>query len=483
MIYSPLTKACVMALTVGSIVLTGCKSTTDTHSQAQVVAETSSSFSMPKYEKYQMANGLTVYLMQRKEVPLITLNAVVRAGSVNDAISGEAGMTAEALVLGAGNQSKTQIENAVDFLGASLGTGAGREGSSVNSSFMAKDMNTMLPIFTSVLTQPKFDSVEFAKMKKQQIAGLAQAKESPRNVIGSYFNKFMFGNQPYGNPTSGDRNSLKKINVATLKRFYQQYYQPSNTAITVVGDFNIAQMKAQLNQALGGWKNTHSISQPDLSANLTSYNSSRVLLVNKGDAIETRFLIGGKGVAFDNPDSVAISVVNTILGGRFTSWLNDELRVNAGLTYGAGSGFSEYSKAGLFRISSFTKTSTTKEAIDLALKTYDRLWSQGIDAATLKSAKAYVKGQFPPDFETNGQLAGLLGNMYLYGVGDSYINDFENKVNSLTVAETKRIIDTYFPREHLQFVLVGNAAKIAPIVAKYGKVTQVDIKAVGFDSK
>ena len=222
------------------------------------------------------------------------------------------------------------------------------------------------------------------------------------------------------------------------------------------------------------------VTQPDLSANLPKLDESRVLLVNKGDAIETTFLIGGQGITFDNPDSVGVTVVNTILGGRFTSWLNDELRVNAGLTYGARSGFSEYSKAGIFKISTFTKSSTTEETVDLALKTYSRLWKTGIDQATLDSAKAYVKGQFPPKFETNGQLAGLLSDMYLYGFDDNFINDFQAKVDGLTVADTKRLVNAYFPQNNLQFVMVGNAEKIAPIAAKYGKVIQVDIKDVGF---
>ena len=107
-------------------------------------------------------------------------------------------------------------------------------------------------------------------------------------------------------------------------------------------------------------------------------------------------------------------MINTILGARFTSWLNDELRVNSGLTYGARSNFTYYSQSGSFAISSFTKTATTVEAIDLALKTYDRLWEQGIDEETLASAKAYVKGKFPPKFETSQDLSNLLGQMYSY---------------------------------------------------------------------
>ncbi len=139
----------------------------------------------------------------------------------------------------------------------------------------------------------------------------------------------------------------------------------------------------------------------------------------------------------NNPDQIQIDVINTILGGRFTSWLNDELRVNAGYTYGARSRFSQYKNAGTFYISTFTATKNTEAAIDLALKTYNRLFEKGIDEATLKSAKNYVKGQFPPEYETAGSLAGFLTQKYIYGLDDSYINNFEKAVDGMTVEECK----------------------------------------------
>jgi zinc protease len=214
---------------------------------------------------------------------------------------------------------------------------------------------------------------------------------------------------------------------------------------------------------------------------ISTPTEAQVLLVDKSDASESTFYIGGPGVALTNPDRVGIQVVNTILGGRFTSWLNDELRVNAGLTYGARSTFVSYGQGGLFQITTFTRTATTFETIDLALEVYERLWKNGIDEETLASAKAYVKGQFPPRYETSAQLAGLLVQMQLYGYDESFINTFENKVNNLDVAETKRLIDTYFPRENLQMVIVGNAGEIREGLGKYGTLHEVDIKANGFD--
>jgi zinc protease len=481
-----------------SLGLSACASTSNTKSAAANVEANAStkakvktsvsasvqtsSFAMPSYETLTLANGLTVNLMPQKEVPLITLNAVVRVGAIDDTVSGLAYMTSQSLLLGAGDLSKAQIEQRMDFLGASINTSADKEGSYVSADFMAKDLDTVLPMFADILMAPAFDKTEFTKLKQREIAGLAQEKESPRAVIGRYFDKLVFGEHAYGKPVSGNSESVNTLSVNDLLGFHHNHYQPSNTAINVVGDFDISVMKAKLNSAFGTWQGG-SAAKAAIASQLPSLDKSRVLLVDKPDAIETTFLIGGKGISRDNPDYVGLIVVNTILGGRFTSWLNDELRVNAGLTYGARSGFTPYSKAGVFQISTFTKSETTEEAVDLALKTYARLWEKGIDQATLDSAKAYVKGQFPPKFETSGQLAGLLTDMYLYGFNDDFINQFQAKVDGLTLEETQRLVRDHFPQSNLQFVMIGNAQKIAPIAAKYGEVTQVDIKAMGFDAK
>lgn len=463
------------AITLGSaLLLTACTSTTDsTHVDT-------GSFSVPAYEQVVLENGLTLYLMPQKEVPLVTVSAVVRAGAVNDTTSGVAAMTAQSLLLGADGKSKAEIEQMVDFLGASIYADSGKEGSYIGANFMAKDSDKMLPLLKSLLLSPNFDANEFHKLRQREIAGLSQAKESPRSVISRYFDKLIFGAHPYGNASSGTSASLAELNISQIRAFHQSYYQPSNTAISVVGDFDTQQMKATLSGLFEQWKSGETILTPSLKSDQPELTTAKVLLVDKSDAIETTFLIGGKGISRDNPDFVGLKVVNTILGGRFTSWLNDELRVNAGLTYGARSGFIPYSEGGVFRISTFTKTATTKETIDLGLKTYARLWEQGIDQKTLDSAKAYVKGQFPPKYETSGQLAGLLSDMYLYKFDDNFINEFQRKVDGLTLAETQRLVSTYFPQENLQFVMIGNAEKIAPVAAEYGEVKTIDIKAVGF---
>ena len=156
--------------------------------------------------------------------------------------------------------------------------------------------------------------------------------------------------------------------------------------------------------------------------------------------------------------------------------LNDELRVNSGLTYGAGSRFSTLKSGGTFYISTFTASKTTEAAIDKALEVLNKLHTNGIDDKSLTSAKNYVKGQFPPDYETTGQLANLLTQMFWYKLDASFINDFEKNVDNLNLKKANEIIAKYYPKDNLQFVLVGKASEIKSIAEKYGAVKQVEIK-------
>jgi predicted Zn-dependent peptidase len=371
--------------------------------------------------------------------------------------------------------SNSKMEEELDFIGASLNTYASKESSGLSSRFASKDRDKVLAIIKDVLTAPLFDATEFDKEKQRVMVGLEQAKESPGAVIGNYFNQVIYGDHPYSNPNNGRISTTGKLTPEDAKKFYQSHYIPNGSAIAVVGDFNPKEMKTKLTALFGSWaKGTPpaDIAKKEVAKPTTN----AVLLINKDDARETTFYIGGPGISRSNPDYVAIDVINTVLGGRFTSWLNDELRVNTGLTYGAGSGFTPLKNAGTFRISTFTATKNTEAAIDKTLEVVNRLHTKGIDEKTLTSAKNYVKGQFPPNYETASDLAGLLTTMYWYGFNESFINNLEKNVDELTVDKAKQIVAKYFPKDNLQFIMVGKAEEIRKIAAKYGKVTEVQIK-------
>jgi zinc protease len=445
-----------------------------------IVSISFAQFQLPEYEKYTLPNGLTLYLMEQHEVPLVYVNAIFPAGAVWDGEqNGLAALTADALLFGSKNYTKDQIEQSFEFLGASISANAGTEAAKVSASFKKDDFEKLFPIFSDIIKNPTFPQVEVEKRKQRWIAELEQDRESPRRVIRNYFNKFVFGDMPYGNPIDGAKKSIQEITPDELRGFFNLHYPLSLSCIAIVGDFNTEEMKAKVESFFPSIPKVDVRVLPkDLTKEVEIPSGNRVLLVNKDDSRETTFMIGGKGVAWNNPDILQIDIVNTILGGRFTSWLNTALRINSGLTYGARSGFTHYKYNGTFFAYSFTATKNTVEAIDLALQVLDRLHKEGINQETLTSAKNYMKGQFPPDYETAGALADFLTTMFFYGLDDSYINDFEKNVDAMTVEKANDIIAKYFPKEDLQFVLIGKASEIKDAISKYGKITE---KSIGDD--
>lgn len=434
-------------------------------------------FKLPNYTTFKLANGLTVSLMEQHEVPIISVSTILPAGAIYDYDkAGLASLTAISLKHGTKNFTKTKLDEDLDFLGANVDTYATKEYAGLSSNFASKDQDKVLNIIKEIILHPVFDASEFEKEKNRSLVSIAQQKESPRSVIAPYFEALLYGNHVYANVKNGNKETVGKLTVHDVKEFYKTNYKPNEAAICIVGDFKIKDMKAKITKLFSGWEKSTTKIENLAEKPISILTESTVLLVNKDDAKETTFYIGSPGVSRKNPDYVAIEVINTLFGGRFTSMLNDELRVNSGLTYGAGSRFNNLKYGGSFYISTFTANKTTEPAIDKALEVLKNLHIKGIDEKALASAKNYVKGQFPPNYETTEQLAGLLSQMVWYNFDTSFIDDFEKNVDNLDLTKANEIIAKYFPKDKLQFVLIGKSEEIKKTAEKYGKVIEVDIR-------
>ena len=436
---------------------------------------------LPPFKKVKLRNGMTILLMEQHEVPLISFNVMVKAGSVADPAGkeGVASVTAELLRKGTRTRSADQLAGELDFIGGALGAFATFDYTGANAEFVKKDISKGLDLLSDVLLNPQFPKEEVTKLLAQRIDGIKGAKDQAQAVIGNYFSAYLYGNHPYGRPSAGDERSLAAITRDDIQKFYQTYYSPSNTSLAVVGDFSSGEMERMLTEKFGGWAAgpAPAVTTPDA----TPFSGRKLLLVDKPDSTQTFFVVGNVGIKRTNPDRVFINVINTLFGGRFTSMLNSELRIKSGLTYGARSSFSERKAPGPFSISTFTRNETTEKAIDLMLDVIKRLHEKGITEEELKSAKAYIKGQFPPTIETNDQLAGTLVQFDLYGLDESEINGLYAKIDSMTLADAQRVIKQYFPLDNLVFVLIGKAEEVKKVAQKYAqKLDSKSINQPGF---
>jgi zinc protease len=422
---------------------------------------------LPPHEKVALQNGMTVLLMEKRGVPMVSFAAIVKSGATADPAGQEglASVTAGLLRKGTAKRSAQKFAEDLDFIGASFGADAGADFTSISAECLTKDLDRGLDLLSDAMLHPAFPQAEVDKLLSQSVDGIKAAKDDAQSVVLNYYYGYLFGKHPYARPEGGDDLSLTRIKRDAIVKFYEANYTPGNTILVVAGDFNAARLKARLAEVFEVW--TAKGPPPTSLPAPQPVKGKRLLLIDKPDSTQTFFAIGNVGTSATEPDRVAIRVVNTIFGGRFTSRLNEALRVESGLTYGAQSFFDSRKQPGAFAVFSYTKNDSTVQTIDLALQVLDKLHKDGVTAVELASAKAYIKGQFPPTIETSAQLARRIASNEFYGLNDDEINQLEARIDAVTLPVTRQVIERHFPAENLVFLLIGKASEIGPLVAKY----------------
>lgn len=438
-----------------------------------------SGVTVPPFTRSVLPNGTVLVVMPRKDVPLIAFTAIVRGGSVTDPATkpGIASITAGLLEKGAGARDAFAFADTVEGAGGSFSAAAGTEAIMVSGQFLARDQGLMVELLADALLRPRFAAGEFDSLRARRIEELKAAKDSdPSALIRVYGRRFLFGDHPYGSPASGSERSLATVTRDDVLAYYRDNFGADRLTLIFTGDVDARALTDAVTRAFAGWRRA-AAPLPALTP-APRVTGRRVLLVDQPGAAQTHFWLANTGVARKFADRAPLDVVNTLYGGRFTSILNTELRIKSGLTYGATSGFVRGSVPGEFAIRSFTKTDSTGQAIDLALETLAGLHQKGVADDMLGSARAYVLGQFPLQLETGANWAAALAELELYGLDRSYIDGYGAGVEAVTPAAAKRVIGEAFPPVgDLAIVVIGDAAKIRDVVAKYGPVKELELAA------
>ena len=432
---------------------------------------------LPEYERVELANGAVLLLSEKHDVPLIGMRAVIRSGSAvdPDGRGGLAELLATVMQKGAGDRDAAAFAEAAARVGGQLSVSADAESITISAEFLSRDVELMLELVADVLQRPALSEDELAKERARTIDLISAAKDSdPSGLMAAYGNAFLFPGHPYGNPTFGSESSLAQIGHDDLLQYYADHFGGDRLIIAVAGDFDLAAMKAALTLMFENWE--------PADAELPAVNVAekiegrRVLLVDKPGATQTYFWIGNIGVAVDYAHRAELSLANTVFGGRFTSMLMTELRVNSGLTYSARSSLARHTQPGSITIRSFTETAKTVEAIDMALGVLKRLHIAGLDEEMILSARNYIMGQFPPSLETASSLAGMFAFLELYGLDRTYVDSYSAALDAATPVKVHNTISEVYPSEdNLAFILIGDADQVREAVSKYGPVTEMSI--------
>ncbi|MGE5314651.1 MAG: M16 family metallopeptidase [Acidobacteriota bacterium] len=435
------------------------------------------SIRMNPVQKFSLKNGLRVIVYEKHEVPIVQMSLVVRAGNVDEPADrlGLAGMTANMLDEGAGGKSSLELADAIDYLGTTISTYGGIQTSSVSMRSTVSKLDESLKLFADVALRPDFPASDLERLRKQSLTSLLQAYDQPRIIANIASGPIVFGKEhPYGRISTGTEQSLKAMSVEDLKKFYSTHYRPNNAFLVVVGDVKAKEIVQKLEKAFGTWarKTVDAASVP----RATQVSGRKIYLIDKPDAAQSVIRICRVGTDRKTEDYFPLIVMNTILGGSFSSRLNLNLREHHHFTYGASSFFSLRLSAGAFTAAADVQTDSTVQAMREFMKELAAI-SAPVTDEELTRAKNYLALGYPDNFSNVASIAGQLEEMTTYDLPETYFTTYIDRVLAVTKDDVERAAKKYVDAENLAIIIVGDRAKIEPglAAAKIGEIVPMSV--------
>ncbi|HJR65670.1 MAG TPA: pitrilysin family protein [Gemmatimonadaceae bacterium] len=415
---------------------------------------------LPPVTRRQLDNGLEVLVVEHHELPLVDMILVVKTGGEGDPgnKAGVATLTASMLDEGAGRRSSLDIADQEAFLGVQVGTGSGWDQSIVSLHAPVAVLDSAMALFADVALRPTFPVSDLERLRKERLTDLLQLKDRAPQIADRAYASILYGERhPYGRPLTGTEASTRAIARADIQRFYQTYYRPNNATLIVVGDVTADDVERRVRTLFGSWApgNVPAPRYTDPPAGL----ATAIYLIDKPGAPQSSVRIGSVGVPRSTDDYFAIQVMNTILGGAFTSRLMTNLRETHGYTYGASSGFSMRRSAGPFTARAEVVGAKSDSSLIEFMKEL-RAIREAVPETELEKAKAYLQLQLPGEFETTGDIANQLVPVVLYGLPLDYYNSYVQRIEEVTVADVQRVAERYVDPSKLAVVVVGDRKAI-----------------------
>jgi len=416
--------------------------------------------SLPPIVTRQLPNGLKLMIVEQHELPLADFVLLVGSGSTADPANkpGIANLLSAMLREGTTTRKSLEIADQIAFLGIRLFPASSWESSTLSLHTPTAQLDSALALFADVALHPSFPANEFERVRKTQLTELLQLRDQGAAIASIAFPAIIYGSaHPYGAPAQGTEASVKALTTGDLQSYYEANFRPNNATLIVVGDVTPAQVEQKINALFGSWQpaDIHQLnySEPPKSGTTT------IFLIDKPGAAQSSFRIGAVGVPRSTRDYFALTVMNTILGGSFTSRLNQNLRETRGFTYGAGSRFDMRRAAGPFLASAEIVTAKSDSALLEFMKELNGI-RQPVPPAELSRAKRYLQLQLPGNFETTQQIAAALVPVALYGLPLDYFNNYVQNIEGVTQADVARVAQQYINPGSLAVVIVGDRKTI-----------------------
>jgi zinc protease len=433
--------------------------------------------SLPPIITRVLPNGLKLMIVEQHELPLADFVLLVGSGSTADPAgkAGVANLTAAMLREGTTTRKSLDIADQAAFLGVSLAPTSSWESSSLSLHTPTAQLDSALALFADVALHPSFPANEFERLRKNRLTDLLQIRDQGPQIANLAFPAIIYGTaHPYGLASIGTETSVKSLSTFDLQSYYETNFKPNNSTLIIVGDVNPEQIEQKIIARFGSWQRGTipqlTYGKPPKSAATTIY------LIDKPGAPQSSFRIGSVGVPRSTQDYFALTVMNTILGGSFTSRLNQNLRETRGYTYGAGSRFDMRKAAGPFMASAEIVAAKTDSALFEFIKELNGI-RQTVPPEELSRAKRYLQLQLPGNFETTQQIAAALVPVALYGLPLDYYNNYVQRIEGVTQADVARVAQQYINPGGLAIVIVGDRKSIEAGL-KSANIGPVEIRGI-----
>ena len=422
-------------------------------------------FAPPPVVRRKLSNGLEVLIAERHELPILSLNLVVKGGETlaPAAKNGLAGLTASLLTEGTKTRDSLKLAGELAELGASLNAGGGLESSSISLTTLTKHTEKALELFTDVVLNPTFPEKELNRLKLQRVAALKARADRAESVANIVFDHLLYGDEhPYGRPAGGTPATVGSISRDDVTAFHKSLFVPNNASLIVVGDTTPDAITATLEKALAEWKpgdapkeELPKIAPPSI------VKPGAIYLVDKPAAAQSVLSAGQVGLPRSTPDYIPLTVMNAVLGGQFSSRINLNLREDKGYTYGARSSFAFRQGPGPFLATTSVQTAVTKEALfELVKELTDVTGPRTITDAELTFAKDRIVLGFPGKFETTGGVAMTLADLVIYNLPDDYFTTYPAKIEAVAKADVDRVAKADLDPAKMTTVVVGDRTKV-----------------------
>ncbi len=417
------------------------------------------SLKLPPIQHLRLSNGLPVLLLEKHEVPLVQIELIVMSGAALDPPDriGLASMTAAMMEEGAASRNALELADAIDFLGASISADAANHTTSVILHTPLSKLDSALALFGDVALRPTFPSEELERNRKDRLTELAQWHDDPSTIASVMFSRTLYGpSHPYGRVAMGDEKSIRALTVGELKKFHDDVFRAGNAHLIVVGDVTAAVILPKLESFFGGWRGGKA--PPPVFPSASQVEGRRIFFVDKPDAAQSEIRIGRIGAQRMTEDFFPLLVLNTVLGGSFTSRLNQNLRERNGYTYGAYSTFTFLPQPGPFIAGAAVQTEVTDKALSEFMKELKGILEPVTDGE-LERAKQYLTLRYPRSFQSVGQIAGQLVQLVVYNLPDDYFNTYSKNILAVTKEDVQRVAKKYIDPDNIDIVVVGDRKK------------------------